>query len=120
MRNLHSLDHYRLIDGDVVKLYGSVGDANSGAFEIPVQRTGVVLKVIASHDAGWDHVSVSLRHRCPNWHEMQYVKQLFFATHEVAMQLHVADEDHLSIHPNCLHLWRPTDREIPLPPKAFV
>ena len=48
------------------------------------------------------------------------VKRRFFWPHEVVMQLHPAEADHLSLHPYCLHLWRPHRVAIPLPPKEFV
>ena len=46
---------------------------------------------------------------------------MFFEDDEVAMQLHVAVADHYS-HPRkeVLHIWRPIDGKIPLPPKEFV
>ena len=78
------------------------------------------LRVIASWTDGWDHVSISLPDRCPNWSEMERVKRAFFQDHEVAMQLHVAPSDHISVHPFCLHLWRPHNAVIPLPPKEMV
>jgi hypothetical protein len=79
------------------------------------------MRVIASDGAGWDHVSVSRVNRCPNWPEMEYVKRLFFAPHEVCMQLHVAESEHLSVHNYCLHIWRPNDgTKIPQPPALMV
>jgi hypothetical protein len=51
---------------------------------------------------------------------MEQVKRIFFLPNEIAMQLHVAESNHISIHPNCLHIWRPHGVEIPLPPKGFV
>jgi hypothetical protein len=78
------------------------------------------LRIIASFGGGWDHVSVSIFHRCPGWAEMEAVKRAFFADDEVAMQLHVPPADHVNIHPNCLHLWRPQNQPIPLPPTLFV
>jgi hypothetical protein len=51
---------------------------------------------------------------------MEHVKRLFFKDDETAMQLHVPPSDHLSLHPYCLHLWRPQDREIPRPPSIMV
>lgn len=78
------------------------------------------LRVIASSGEGWDHVSVSLPGRCPNWPEMEYVKRLFFKDSEAAMQLHVPPDDHINCHPNCLHLWRPLKGEIPRPPAILV
>lgn len=108
------------MDGEVVQLYGTVGDHGNGAFRIPFRQTGVELKVLASNGNGWDHVSVSLRHRTPNWYELEYVARLFFKDDEVCMQLHLPLKDHVSIHPNCLHLWRPQGEAIPVPPVEFV
>ena|SRR5215203_3202745 len=88
--------------------------ADGGAFAL-VYR-GASLLVVASSGMGWDHVSVSLKHRTPNWGEMEHVKRLFFLDSEVAMQLHVPPDDHISFHPYCLHLWRPQHQTIPRPP----
>ena len=65
-------------------------------------------------------MSVSRQSRCPNWVEMDFIKRRFFEDHEVAMQLHVAPKDHINRHNYTLHLWRPQDRDIPLPPQEFV
>lgn len=120
MRNLYDLDAYRVRSDRVLSVYGNYGDDKAGVFELPSPRTGSRLFIIASSDLGWDHVSVSLPNRCPNWHEMELVKRTFFADDEIAMQLHVPPKDHISFHPNCLHLWRPIDVAIPLPPKDMV
>ena len=121
MRNLRLLDHYRRTDRDFIERYGWSGDDTCGAFDIPSPIDRAELRVMASSGEGWDHVSVSRAKRCPNWIEMEYVKRLFFKDDEVAMQLHVAVERHISTHPLCLHIWRPNDgREIPLPPEWLV
>ena len=123
MRNLklHEIDKFRDHSPAVRSFYGSVGDGTCGVFNIPSPVDSALLRVLASADGGWDHVSVSRRNRCPNWTEMEHVKRLLFRTDETAMQLHVAESEHLSLHPFCLHLWRPNDgREIPLPPAVFV
>lgn len=96
---------------------GQCGD-DGGAFVVPFE--GRDLHVIASTGLGWDHVSVSLNNRCPNWREMSYIKDLFFTENEVVMQLHVAKKDHINLHPYCLHLWRPQLEKIPLPPNFMV
>ena len=113
MVDLETLNRYRYPEWER-NYYGVRGDSTRGCFT--VKR----LRIIAVSDAGWDHVSVSLSDRCPRWHEMEQVKRLFFEPDEVAMQLHVTPEDHVNIHPYVLHLWRPRDLEIPLPPKAMV
>ena len=120
MRNLHLLDAYRRTDPAVVDHYGNVGDDKVGMFELPSPIDKAILRVIASSGEGWDHVSVSRRNRCPNWTEMEYVKRLFFREDETAMQLHVPPSDHISVHPYCLHLWRPLNAKIPLPPRDMV
>ena len=76
--------------------------------------------IIASWGLGWDHVSVSLPDRTPTWAEMSYVRRVFFHDHEVVMQLHPATGDHINVHDHCLHLWRPQEATIPLPPKILV
>lgn len=92
--------------------------ADGGAFKIPFK--GKYLHVIASNGLGWEHVSVSLDNRCPNWNEMCHVKSLFWEDNEVVMQLHVEKENHINLHPYCLHLWKPIDLKIPLPPNFMV
>lgn len=36
------------------------------------------MAIIASWAGGWEHVSVSLRNRCPTWDEMCLVKDIFW------------------------------------------
>ena len=94
-----------------------------GIFLIPHGPTGVKLRVIASAgntEVPWEHVSVSLANRCPNWPEMSFIKGIFWDSHETVMQLHVPAEDHRNLHPYCLHLWRPLRAEIPRPPNDAV
>ena len=83
--------------------------------------SGQKLSVISSGaDMGWEHVSVSLKDRCPNWQEMCFIKDLFWSAAENVMQLHPAKEDYVNNHEYCLHLWRPTNQNIPTPPVSFV
>lgn len=91
---------------------------DGGAFKIPFE--GRELHVIASNGMDWEHVSVSLNSRCPNWREMCHVKSLFWNDDEVVMQLHVPIKDHINLHPYCLHLWKPMKQDIPLPPNYMV
>jgi hypothetical protein len=121
MIDLSTLDRYRIKDGRVVAFYGSIGDDKSGAFRVPSASSGNDLLIIASSDGGWDHVSVSKpKMRLPTWTEMEQVKRLFFRDDEVAFQLHVRPNDHISLHDGCLHLWRPIGMEIPTPPARMV
>jgi hypothetical protein len=120
MKDLRALNEFRDTSAQVVKAYGNTGDETCGVFHMPSPIDGQALTVVASSGDGWDHVSVSRTNRCPNWPEMEFVKRRFFADDETAMQLHVPSADHISRHPNCLHLWRPQREPIPRPPAWLV
>lgn len=91
---------------------------------------------LATNGEGWEHVSISLKkrglnnsknrgsmadiERTPTWAEMCWVKKHFWQDDEVVIQIHPAAKDHVSMHPFCLHLWRPTDQVIPLPDPIMV
>lgn len=101
-----------------------------GAFRIPYPSTGVTLLALAADSLigqaehgdthAWDHVSVSVKNRCPNWLEMAFIKRIFWGEHETVMQLHVPEADHINCHPFVLHLWKPLLTPIPRPPAAMV
>ena len=114
MRDLHTLDQYR------VPLRGEIGDHGCGMFVLPSPIDGQALRVIASDESGWDHVSVSRTSRCPNWIEMEFVRRHFFRAEECAMQLHPPLADYVNDHPYCLHIWRPHAAPLPQPPKWMI
>lgn len=120
MRDLRALDEYRVRTQSVLRLYGNFGDETCGVFNVASKVAGRELHIVASSGEGWEHVSVSMAGRCPNWAEMEQVKRLFFKEDETAMQLHVPVEAHINVHPHCLHLWRPTAGDIPRPPGWMV
>lgn len=99
----------------------TAADGNNGAFFIPTRPGMVPLKVIASDQGGWEHVSVSLPDRTPTWELMCKVKSLFWDDEDCVMQLHPPRSQWVNNHSFCLHLWRPTDGQaIPTPPQIMV
>jgi len=81
--------------------------------------------VIMANDAwegshGWEHVSVSNRHRTPNWQEMCFVKDLFWNDEDWVVQFHPARSQYVNLHPYTLHLWRKPGTEFPTPPPELV
>ena len=72
----------------------------------------------------WEHASVHAfkgeKQRTPKWLEMCYVKNLFWDSEDVVMQLHPRASQYVNCHPHTLHLWRPIDAVIPEPPAIFV
>lgn len=119
MRDLTELNPLRLFHNER-RIYGCYGDSLNGIFAIPSPVDKKPLTIIASSGEGWEHVSVSRNDRCPSWSEMEHVKRQFFREDEAAMQLHPPLKDYVNCHPYCLHLWRPTDTVIPLPPDYMV
>lgn len=93
-------------------------DGGCGYLYLP--RTKKPIQVVFSNSGGWDHVSVSLHNRCCTWDEMCQVKDIFFHEDECVLQYHPTKKDYINIHPYVLHLWRPQDTEIVMPPKEFV
>lgn len=122
-------------------------DGNNGAFRVESPEPGWRLALICSDGMGWEHVSVhayrggDLKHhthhsflegdlpyttgrlpqlRTPTWKEMAYVKRLCWDAEDVVIQYHPRQSEYVNCHPNVLHLWRPTDAEIPTPPPELV
>lgn len=110
MRCPNALEIYRR------PLHGAMGDACNGILYIPARG----LTIMFSDGDGWEHVSVSTPDRCPTWDELEWVKRQFWNERDCVMQLHVPAAEHKSVHPYCLHLWRPLRGEIPRPPAYMV
>ena len=110
-----NIEKLRIKEG---KLGSDASFGMNGAFVIPYCSSE--LTVIISDGAGWDHVSVSLRNRCPNWEEMAFVKRLFFKPEETVIQYHPKESEYVNTCRTCLHLWRKQGHEYELPPRMMV
>ena len=71
-------------------------------------------------DVAWEHVSVSLEHRCPTWEEMCVIKHVFWRDEENVLQYHVPREEWVNNVNHCLHLWKPVGVEVIRPPALAV
>jgi len=97
----------------------------NGAFLVP-GPCATLLRILSTdasepESQGWEHVSVSTANRCPNWPEMCFVKDLFWAEDELVIQYHVPKSEHIDNHPYVLHLWRDTRNPHPrMPPGNLV
>jgi len=112
VRDLRVLEVYRHIHPS---LGDSSMDPECGYFVLP---NG--LRVIASAGMGWDHVSCSFASRTPTWDEMDEARCLFFSDDETVVQIHPPRAKHINHMTHCLHLWRPHEGEIPLPPSITI
>jgi hypothetical protein len=96
-----------------------------GWFEVPTSAAGPWLFVQVSpgdgEAEGWEHASVSLRHRCPTWEEMCRVKDLIWAPEDTVMQFHPPKSDYVNRAKYCLHLWCYRGAlPMPRPPRILV
>jgi hypothetical protein len=106
----------------------------NGAFELPSPSPGWTLMIIASDGNdpdvpeadGWEHVSVHAfnrndsKQRTPTWREMSFIKDTFWESEDVVMQLHPRRSQYVNQHPHTLHLWRSRNEPIPEPPSLLV
>lgn len=92
---------------------------NNGMFVVKVSH-GQRLKVKATDQLGWEHVSVSRDDRTPTWSEMCQVKDMFWDEEDCVVQYHPPKSDYVNNHLFCLHLWRPIGIELPRPPSFMV
>lgn len=93
-------------------------DGGNGWLYHPLFKKPMV--VVFSWGGGWDHVSVSFRNKTPTWDEMCIVKDIFFHENECVIQYHPPKSEYVNNHPHTLHLWKPQNGTIPMPPKIFV
>lgn len=129
---MHVPNQYRVRAG---RMGSKDAAGNNGAFFVPnrcskdypqtaplccVASDGIDTREDARLARGWEHVSVSLPNRCPTWAEMDYIKSLFWDDTDAVMQLHPPRASWVNNHPHCLHMWRPTVAQIPLPSPLLV
>lgn len=123
MRDLRAYDNHRVTGMGIPKV---TDPENEGMFMFNSPWDKGELIVIAAVGYGWDHISVSRADGTPSWLEMDYVKRLFFHEHEWAYQLHAPVAEHISGKwpgrraLNTLHVWKPHNRTIPIPPRWMV
>ena len=79
----------------------------------------------ASDGMRWEHVSVSVipkqgqKRRLPTHDEMEFIRFLFWSHSDWVVEFHPPYEAYVNNAP-CLHLWRPTEQELPTPMSILV
>ncbi len=112
----HAPNEFRVKTG---RLASTDAMGNNGLFIIPAKRYQI--RVVCSDGLHWEHVSISLSNkRSLIWKEMCAIKDVFWDPEDCVMQLHPPESQYVNNHTNCLHLWRPTQQEIPQPPAIMV
>lgn len=70
--------------------------------------------VWGNDEGGWEHVSVSPYNLTitPSWDDMCFVKDVFFDDEETVLQFHPKKSQYVNLGQNCLHLWRPKNKDL--------
>ena len=86
----------------------------------PVDRR--VYSVIFSWGGGWEHLSISpiTKKQMPSWDLMCRMKDMFWEENETCVEYHPAKENYVNNMPYCLHIRKPINQELPIPPSIFV
>lgn len=95
---------------------------SDGGSGIIYRGTKPFATVVFSYGGGWEHISMAplKRSKMPTWDDMCRLKDMFFYEDEVVVQYHPAKKDYVNMIQNCLHLWKPIDETLPVPPSIFV
>lgn len=93
-------------------------DGLSGEIQMPTWKG----TIIVSWGSGWEHCSVSpyKKRITPDWDDMCMIKDIIFKEDEAVIQIHPPKNEYVNNMPNCLHLWRPIDKKLVLPPSFMV
>lgn len=84
------------------------------------KHSGKWLNFIFSYQLGWEHLSVSMPNKTPSWDQMCMMKDIFWGEEEACIQYHPRKEDYVNNHKHCLHIWKPTEEPLPIPPSILV
>lgn len=116
-QNNQAIEKHRIING---RFASDASYGNNGCFR--VRGPQGFLFVITSDGEGWEHVSVShdVKDRCPTWEEMCFIKDLFWGEEETVVQYHPPRSEYVNCQKYTLHLWKPINVTIPLPPSWLV
>lgn len=96
---------------------------NNGAFSIPLEGK-IIANCIASDGLDWEHVSVHIndngKQEIPTWEEMCIIKDIFWDEEDCVIQYHPPKSQYVNQSECVLHLWRPTNVELPIPDSIMV
>ena len=99
-----------------------IGEMSADGFSGEIQMPTWKGTIICSWGGGWFHVSTCpyKKRITPDWDDMCMIKDIFFREDEAVIQIHPPKDEYVNNMPNCLHLWRPIDKELVLPPSFMV
>lgn len=118
MRNLNEI----LNDKRIRKIYKNVQTDKVSKLKMEVHSFKGSDKALVCFTTvmGWEHLSVSFKNKIPSWEVMNEMKEMFFKDYEDAFQYHPTKENYINNNEYTLHIWRPLETNIPIPPSILV
>lgn len=72
----------------------------------------VILEVEDVDGELWLHCSFSRKDRVPSWHDTRRTKDVFIGTTRKAVMVLPSQDEHVNVHPHCLHLYSCLERDV--------
>lgn len=119
--NLNHVEQFRFSKAPYTSREGD----RYGLFSIPFEGRNLLVMVApdnlkSGELAYWEHISVSLKNRCPNHKELGHIKSLFWDDEDTIVHYYPKASEHINLHEYCLHLWKWNGGEFPAPPSYLV
>lgn len=98
-------------------------DGGAGLIKLPRDNKLGYTKatIVWSWGGGWEHVSVApLNGTIPKWEDMCFIKDMFWEDTDWVVQFHPSKDEYVNNMPNCLHLWRSINQDMPTPPSILT
>lgn len=57
----------------------------------------------------WIHLSIAKRHAMPSYEDLAWAQRVFVGRDVTGYQVFAAEDKHVTIHDQCLHVWTPLD-----------
>ena len=111
-----------LEDSRILKVFKNVETDLVSKLKVEVRSIKQSDKALVSLTsiAGWEHLSVSFKNKIPSWECMNEMKEMFFNDDEECFQLHPKKDNYVNNNEYTLHIWRPVDGNLPIPPSVLV
>jgi hypothetical protein len=119
-----------LVNADRAKIPGIIRNMQL-IVSCGIEPGGVSVKEIPGQQdiKVWEHVSATMyryltpnnkKYSTPTWDEMCVIKSLFWEPEDCVVQFHPPESNYVNEHKHVLHLWRPLEETMPMPPTIYV
>ena len=111
-----------LNDRRILKVYKNIENDKIMKLKLEIRSIKGSDKALVcfSRVLGWEHLSVSFKNKIPSWEVMNEFKEMFWKDDEDAFQYHPIKDNYINNNEYTLHIWRPLETSIPVPPSITV